>query len=134
MGRGGLEVELSSGAVQHNGGSVIGAGGVFGSGECAEPAAGTLTWLADLGHPFAPAALADPSVLELAVVGPALAAFVFSSAAAASTSGCSGGGVITTGGCGGGGGNYGNGIAGVCEVIGVVVWIGGHRGGCFFVI
>lgn len=31
--RGGLKVELSLGAVEHNGGTVIGSGGVFGGGE-----------------------------------------------------------------------------------------------------
>lgn len=122
-GGGGLEVELRSRAVQHNGGSVVGAGGVLGRGKGAEPAAHPLARLSDLGHPFAPAALADPPVLELVVVWAAFAGSVFSSAA--STVG------VATGG-GGSGGGKGNGI-GVCggalgRVMVIRVW-SGHRGG-----
>lgn len=55
-------------AVEDEGGAVVGACGVLGGGEGAEPAARALAWLADLGYPLAPAALSYSSVLELAVV------------------------------------------------------------------
>lgn len=64
-----LEVELSPGAVENDGGAVVSARCVLGGGEGAEPLAGALTRLADLGDPFAPAALSDATVAELVVVG-----------------------------------------------------------------
>lgn len=70
---GGLEVKLSTGAVEDDSSSVIGTGRVFSGGESAEPLARAFTWLADLGDPFAPAALADTAVTELVVVWAALA-------------------------------------------------------------
>ena len=82
-----MEVELGAGAVEDDGGSVVGSGGVLGGGEGAEPAASPFAGLADLRHPFSPAPLPHAPVLELAVLRPALA-FAFSCAC---DGGCSGG-------------------------------------------
>lgn len=76
-----LEVELGAGAVEDEGGAVVGTSGVLGGGEGAEPLAGALARLADLGDPLAPAALADAAVAELGVVGPTFA-LAFSAAGA----------------------------------------------------
>lgn len=80
---GGLEVELGPGAVEDEGGAVVCTGGVLGGGEGAEPLAGALAGLADLGDPLPPAALADAAVAELAVVGAPLALALPAAAAAA---------------------------------------------------
>lgn len=77
-----LEVELGAGAVEHDRSAVVGAGGVFGGGEGAEPFPGPLPRLSDLRHPLAPAPLSDSSVAEFAVVGSSLS-LAFSTAAAA---------------------------------------------------
>jgi len=102
-GTGGLEIKLGTGTVEDEGGAVVGSGGVFCGGEGAEPLARALTWLADLGDPFAPASLSDAAVPKFVVVG-ATFAFAFTS----------GFGVIGgvrclagSGGRGGGGGGFG---------------------------
>lgn len=64
-----MEVKLSPGAIEDDGGAVISTGGVLGGGERAEPLAGTLAWLADLGDPFSPASLPHSAVPEFVVVG-----------------------------------------------------------------
>lgn len=77
VGTGGLEVELGPGTVEDDGGPVVGPGGVLGGGESAKPLPRPLTRLADLGHPFPPAALAHAAVPELVVVGASLALALF---------------------------------------------------------
>lgn len=100
-----MEIELSPGAVEYDGGSVVGAGGVLGRDEGAEPAARSFTWLADLGDPLAPASLSYSSVAELIVVGTTFA-FAFS--------GGGGGGAVA----GGGGGRRGGMGVGVVVLVG----------------
>lgn len=101
-GSGGLEIKLGTGAVEDEGGTVVGSGGVFCGGEGAEPLARALTWLADLGDPFAPASLSDAAVPKFVVVG-ATFAFAFSSSSIVGGDRCLGG----SGGCGGGDGGFG---------------------------
>ncbi|GER50943.1 hypothetical protein STAS_28276 [Striga asiatica] len=66
FGRG--EVELGPGAVQDDGGAVVGPGGFLRGGEGAEPTARAAAGFTDLGDPLAPAPLADAAVPELGVV------------------------------------------------------------------
>lgn len=79
IGTGGLEVKLSPRTVEDDGGAVVSSGGVFSGGEGSEPLTGTLTWLTDLGDPFAPATLSHTTVSEFVVVG---STFAFAALAA----------------------------------------------------
>lgn len=63
------EIEVGVGAVETPGGFVVGQGGLFGCGEGAEPEAGPLLGLADLGDPLAPGSLADAPVLAGCILG-----------------------------------------------------------------
>nr|GLL28020.1 hypothetical protein VIGAN_01046000 [Ipomoea trifida] len=114
--------ELRLGAVQHNGGSVVGSGGVLRRGESAEPPPRPFLRLPDLRHPFPPTPLPHASILKLTIIRPAspLPAAPLSAALAARR----GGGVtLEVGGVRGGGLRRSNGV--------VYVWIdfmmSGHR-------
>lgn len=76
----GLQIEVSPGAVEDEGGAVVGSGGVLGGGESAEPLSGSLAGLSDLGHPLPPASLPHPSVPKFVVVRTTLALTFASSA------------------------------------------------------
>lgn len=75
---------MSAGAIEDDGGSVIGTGSVLGCRERAQPLAGSLAWLPDLRYPFSPAPLPHTSVPELVVIWPSFA-FTFPAAVAAIT-------------------------------------------------
>lgn len=112
---------MSPGAVEDDGGSVVGPGRVLGGGECSEPLAGPLTWLADLGDPFAPAPLPHAAVAKLVVVR---ATFALALSIAA---------VVVFGfccrcGCGCGSGSWGGG--GFSTAFVVVFALGKVRWGC----
>jgi hypothetical protein len=71
--RRGGEVEVRARAVEEERGAVVGAGGVLGGGEGAEPLARPLPRLPDLRHPLAPAPLPHAAVPEVAVLRPVVA-------------------------------------------------------------
>lgn len=68
------EVEVRVGTVESPGSLIVGQCSLLCSGKRAEPEAGALLGLADLGHPFTPGALADTTVLAGGVLRAALAA------------------------------------------------------------
>lgn len=109
-----MEVKLCPGTVEDDGGAVVSSGGVLGGGKCSEPLARTLTWLADLGDPFAPASLSDAAVPKFVVVGATftfalttIATTIVVVAAAAFVGTSSDRCFAGSGFCGGGGGGFG---------------------------
>ncbi|CAL9116915.1 unnamed protein product, partial [Musa acuminata var. zebrina] len=68
------KVEVGVGAVEAAGSLVVGQSRLLGGGEGAEPEAGPLPGLPDLGHPLAPRPLPDSAVLAGGVLGAAFAA------------------------------------------------------------
>lgn len=66
------QVEEGVGPVEPARGLVVGERGLLGGGEGAEPEAGALVGLADLGHPLAPRPLAHAAVLARRVLRAAL--------------------------------------------------------------
>lgn len=68
------KVEVGVGAVEAAGSLVVGQSRLLGGGEGAEPEAGPLPGLPDLGHPLAPRPLPDSAVPAGGVLGAAFAA------------------------------------------------------------
>ena len=57
------KIEISIRAIESSGSLIISHGGLFSSGEGAQPEPGALLGLADLSHPLAPSPLPDATVL-----------------------------------------------------------------------
>lgn len=75
---------MGTGAIEDDGGSVVGTGRVLGGGEGAQPLPGPLAGFPDLGNPLPPASLPHSSVPELIVIRPSFA-FTFPAATATAT-------------------------------------------------